>query len=72
METFCRSRQTWGCLCEREKKGLGFGLFREWMGCEYQKAQKLGLKTLFAQKSAACTGTCLWCTGTCWALPLFA
>ena len=58
-----RSRQTPSCLCERAKRlGLGFvengGLF------EYQKPQKLGFKTSFAQKPAECTGTLLWCTGT--------
>ena len=47
-----------GVACVREKRGLGFDLFREWKGCECQKAQKLGLKTLFTQKPAACTGTC--------------
>ena len=47
-----------GVACVREQRGLGFDLFREWKGCEYQKAQKLGLKTLLAQKPAACTGTC--------------
>ena len=47
-----------GVACVREQIGLGFDFFREWKGYEYQKAQKLGLKTLITQKPAACTGTC--------------
>ena len=56
METLAKVEKL-GVACVRGQKGLGFFFVESGGGCECQKVQKIGLKTLFALNPPACTGT---------------
>ena len=56
METLAEVEKL-GVACVRGQKGLGFFFVESGGGCECQKVQKIGLKTLFALNPPACTGT---------------
>ena len=56
METLAEAHKI-GIACVRGQKGLWFFFVESGGGCECQKVQKNGLKTLFALNSPECTGT---------------